>query len=153
RMDLPPRDRAAPPRRALSAHGAGIPPARGTRRDRAPPLSSGRYAGAHPHAERVMEQRRLLRDSLFNLSASVFSALLGLLAVPLFVARLPTADYADWIVMLATAKTTVIVDLGVGWTVVHIIAQETGRLRAETIAQLRTAATILGALSVTVALV
>lgn len=99
-----------------------------------------------------MEQRRLLRDSLFNLSASVLTALLGLLAVPLFVSRLPTAEYADWIVMIATTKTTTIIDFGIGWTIVHIVAADGGRLREETRAQLRAAATIMSALAITVAL-
>ena len=50
-----------------------------------------------------MEQRRLLRDSVFNVSSSVVAALLGLIAVPLFVTRLPTGNYADWIVVLASS--------------------------------------------------
>src|SRR5476649_707981 len=98
-----------------------------------------------------MEQRRLLRDSLFNLSASVLTALLGLLAVPLFVSRLPTTEYADWIVMLATTKTTTIIDFGIGWTIVHIVAADGGVLREETRAQLRAAATALSAFAVIVA--
>ena len=98
-----------------------------------------------------MEQRRLLRDGLFNMSASVLTALLGLIAVPLFVSRLPTGAYADWIVTLATARTSIIIDFGIGWTVVHLVALEGGRLSDETQAQLRTAATLLGGLSVVIA--
>jgi O-antigen/teichoic acid export membrane protein len=98
-----------------------------------------------------MEQRRLLRDSVFNVSSSVLAALLGLIAVPLFVTRLPTADYADWIVVLATAKAILMIDFGVGWTMVYVVASEDGHLNAEIQAQLRAAATFLSALAVTVA--
>ena len=100
-----------------------------------------------------MEQRRLLRDSVFNVSSSVVAALLGLIAVPLFVTRLPTGNYADWIVVLATAKTILMIDFGVGWTMVHVVASEDGRLSAEVQAQLRAAATFLSALALTVAVV
>jgi len=98
-----------------------------------------------------MEQRRLLRDSLFNLSASVLTALLGLLAVPLFVSGLPTAEYADWIVMIATTKTMTIIDFGVGWTVIHIVAADGAKLSEETRAQLRAVATILSIFAVVIA--
>jgi len=100
-----------------------------------------------------MEQKQLLRDSLFNLSASVLSALLGLIAVPLFVSHLATNEYADWIVMLATTKTVVIVDFGLGWTIVHVVAGESGKLTDDAIAVLRTAATLLTGLIVAVALI
>ncbi len=94
-----------------------------------------------------MEQRRLLRDSLFNLSASVLTAVLGLIAVPLFVTKLPTAVYADWIIVLATSKSVVLVDFGVGWTIVHLIAAEGSRLGMETRQHLRTAATFIAGLA------
>lgn len=94
-----------------------------------------------------MEQRRLLRDSLFNLSASVLTAVLGLIAVPLFVTRLPTVAYADWIVILATSKSVVLLDFGVGWTIVHLIAGEGRALTAETKQHLRAAATFISGLA------
>lgn len=95
-----------------------------------------------------MEQRRLLRDSLFNLSASVLTAVLGLVAVPLFVTRLPTAEYADWIITLATSKSAVLVDFGVGWTIVHLVAASGGPVSTETKQHLRAAATFLSVLAV-----
>jgi O-antigen/teichoic acid export membrane protein len=95
-----------------------------------------------------MEQRRLLRDSLFNLSASVLSAVLGLVAVPLFVTKLPTAAYADWIITLATSKSAVLVDFGIGWTIVHLIAGSGDTLGAEAKQHLRAAATFLSGLAV-----
>jgi O-antigen/teichoic acid export membrane protein len=95
-----------------------------------------------------MEQRRLLRDSLFNLSASVLSAVLGLIAIPLFVTRLPTASYADWIITLATSKSAVLVDFGVGWTVVHLIAASGDVLSPDNRQHLRAAATFLSGLAV-----
>ena len=94
-----------------------------------------------------MERLRLFRDSLFNMSANVLSAVFGLIAVPLFVSRLPTGDYADWIVTLATAKSTVLIDFGIGWTVVHIIAADITELRRETRAHLRAAAVLLAGLA------
>jgi O-antigen/teichoic acid export membrane protein len=100
-----------------------------------------------------MEQRQLLRDSLLNVSASVLSAVLGLVTIPLFVTHLPTQAYADWIVTLATSKTVQIVDFGLGWTIVHVIAAEGARLRPETRMQMRSAATFVTALAIGVALV
>lgn len=94
-----------------------------------------------------MEQRRLLRDSLFNLSSSVLSAVLGLVTVPLFVSRVPTHSYADWLVTLATAKSVIIVDFGVGWTIVRLISAEAGALGAESRQYLRSAATFLTGLA------
>ena len=90
-----------------------------------------------------MEQHRLLRDSLFNLSASVLSAGLGLIAVPLFITRVPTSAYAHWIVILATAKSAVLIDFGVGWTIVRLVAAEGLVLGAEAKQHLRSAATFL----------
>ena len=95
-----------------------------------------------------MEQHRLLRDSLFNLSANVLSAALGLIAVPLFIARVPTGAYADWIVTLATAKSAVLVDFGVGWTIVRLVAADGHALGEDTKQHLRSAATFLFGLAV-----
>ncbi len=96
-----------------------------------------------------MEQRRLLRDSLFNVSASALAALLGLITVPLFVSRLPTSTYADWIVTLSTVKIVSLIDFGIGWTIVRDVATEHGRISAERRAHLRSAATFrLGAAAV-----
>jgi O-antigen/teichoic acid export membrane protein len=100
-----------------------------------------------------MEQRRLLRDSLFNVSARVLAAGFGLIAVPLFVSRLPTHDYADWIIMLATCKSAVVVDFGVGWTIVHLLAAEGRTVGAEARRHLRAAATLLSTLGIVAALV
>jgi O-antigen/teichoic acid export membrane protein len=90
-----------------------------------------------------MEQRRLLRDSLLNLSSSVLSAALGLVAVPLFVTRIPTHAYAAWIVVLATSKSINVIDFGIGWTIVRLIATEAGALGADARQHLRSAATFL----------
>ncbi|MBV8535721.1 MAG: lipopolysaccharide biosynthesis protein [Alphaproteobacteria bacterium] len=94
-----------------------------------------------------MEQRRLLRDSLFNLSASVLTAVLGLIAIPLFVSKISTAEYADWIVVLATSKSAVIIDFGIGWTIVRLIALEGRRLTVDARQHMRAAATFVTGLA------
>jgi O-antigen/teichoic acid export membrane protein len=83
------------------------------------------------YALNVNERVRLMRDGLVNNSASVVSAIVGIILVPIMLHGLKTEPYSLWIAALALRAMLAGFDLGLGYIVVREIAARNSETKEE----------------------